>query len=73
MATLLNNNNLWSDQNNLQTDSQASKLAVIAGAIRQEKSDTEDSKDMQKQIDYLSSEMEELKRQMNRMTSPRRR
>lgn len=52
-------------------------LATVAAILaieeaRQEQSVSGDSKNMQKQIDYLSSEMEELKKQMKRFTSPRR-
>ena len=87
----MNNNNYRFEQGILQTESQAAKLAVIAGAIttlgdglatvaallaieeaRQEESDTGNNKNMQKQIDYLSSEMEELKKQIKRLTPPRR-
>jgi hypothetical protein len=92
-ANDLNRNNLRFEQDNpdLQTDSQADKLAVIAGAIttfgdalatmaallaieeaRQEKNDGGDNKSMQKQIDYLTSEMEQLKRQMKKLTPLRR-
>ena len=90
-ATPLNNNNFRFDQDILQTDSQAAKLAAIAAAIvtlgdglatvavllaieeaRQEQSDSGDSKNMQKQINYLTSEMEELKRQMKKLTPTRR-
>lgn len=52
-------------------------LATVAALLaieeaRQEQSDTRDSKNMQKQIDDLSSEMEDLKRQIRRLTPPRR-
>ena len=76
------------DNQNLQTDSESAKLAVIGGAIttlgdalttmaaalaieeaRQEQGKTGDNKNIQKQIDYLTSEIEKIKRQMNR---PRR-
>jgi len=88
----LNKNNRGFEQDNsdLQTESQAAKLAVIAGAIttfgdalatmaavlaieeaRQEKNDSVDNNSVQKQIDYLSLEMERLKRQMKKLTPPR--
>ena len=77
------------DSQNLQTDSESAKLAVIAGVIttfgdalatlaavlaieeareevRQEQGNTGDNKNMQKQIDYLTSELDKIKRQMNR-------
>lgn len=90
----LHKNNLFSfnenpDSQNLQTDSESAKLAVIAGVIstfgdalatlaavlaieeareeaRQEQSNNGDNKNMQKQIDHLTSEIEKIKRQMNR-------
>ena len=86
----LHKDNLFSfndnpDSQNLQTDSESAKLAVIAGVIttfgdalatlaavlaieeaRQEQGDTGANKNMQKQIDYLTSEIEKIKRQMNR-------
>lgn len=85
-----NNNNFRLDQGILQTESQAAKLAVIAGVIttlgdglatvaallaieeaQQEQTNSGENKNMQKQLDYLSSEMEELKKQIKRLT-PRR-
>lgn len=72
------------DSENLQTDSQSAKLAVIAAAIttfadalatiaavlaieeaRQEQADNGDNKKMQKQINYLTSEIEKIKKQIN--------
>lgn len=52
-------------------------LATVAALLaieeaRQEQSDAGDSKNMQKQIDELSSEMEDLKRQMRRLRPQRR-
>ncbi len=52
-------------------------LATVAALLaieeaQQEQSDTADNKNMQKQIDYLSSEMVELKKQIKRLTPPRR-
>lgn len=87
-ANSLNKSNLFFNENqvsqNLQTDSESAKLAVIAGVIttsgdalstmaavlaleeaRQEQGNTGDSKNMQKQIDYLTSEIEKIKRQIN--------
>ena len=85
----LNKKNIFSPNENqgsqnLQTDSESDKLAVIAGVIttfgdalstlaavlaieeaRQEQSNNGDSKNMQKQINYLTSEIEKIKRQMN--------
>lgn len=82
----LNNSNFnfEQDNSNLQSDSQAAKLAVIAGAIitfgdalatiasvlaieedRQEKSNTSDNKSLQKQIDYLTSEIKKIKNQLS--------
>jgi len=85
-----NNKRFEQDNSDLQTESQAAKLAVIAGAIttfgdvlatmaavlaieeaRQEKNDSVDNNSVQKQIDYLSLEMERLKRQMKKLTPPR--
>ena len=85
-----NNRGFEQDNSDLQTESQAAKLAVIAGAIttfgdalatmaavlaieeaRQEKNDSVDNNSVQKQIDYLSLEMERLKRQMKKLTPPR--
>lgn len=52
-------------------------LATVAALLaieesRQEQSDTKESKNMQKQIDDLSSDMEELKRQIKILTTPSR-
>ena len=71
------------DSQNLQTDSESAKLAVIAGVIttfgdalatlaavlaieeaREEKNGNGNNKNMQKQIDYLTSEFEKLKKQV---------
>ena len=90
----LHKNNLFSfnenpDSQNLHTDSESAKLAVVAGLIstfgdalatlaavlaieeareeaRQEQGNTGDNKNMQKQIDNLTYEIEKIKRQMNR-------
>ena len=51
-------------------DALSTLAAVLAlEEARQEQNNAGDSKNMQKQIDYLTSEIEKIKRQMN---SPRR-
>ena len=47
-------------------DALSTLSAVLAiEEARQEQNNTGDSKNMQKQIDYLTSELEKIKRQMN--------
>jgi hypothetical protein len=47
-------------------DALSTMAAVLAiEEARQEQGDTGDNKNMQKQIDYLTSEIEKIKRQMN--------
>lgn len=69
------------DSQNPQIDSESAKLAVIAGvistfgealstlsavlAIEEERQEQGNTGNLQKQIDYLTSEMEKIKRQMN--------
>jgi len=66
---------------NHQTDSQSAKLAVIAGAIttlgdvlatmasvlaiEETRQEQDDSNNIQKQIDYLTFEMEKIKKHLN--------
>lgn len=82
----LNKNNLNFEQDNsdLQSDSQAAKIAVIAGAIstfgdalatlsaifaieeeRQEKNGASDNRNLQKQIDNLTYEIQKIKNQIS--------
>lgn len=79
-----NNFNFEQDNSDLQSDSQAAKIAVIAGAIstfgdalatlsailaieeeRQEKSGTSDNRNLQKQIDNLTYEIQKIKNQIS--------
>ena len=69
------------DKQNLQTDSQSAQLAVIAGvittfgdaiatlaavlAIEEAREEQNGNGNMQQQIDYLTSEFEKLKKQVN--------
>lgn len=79
-----NNFNFEQDNSDLQSDSQAAKIAVIAGAIstfgdalatlsailaieeeRQEKSGTSDNRNLQKQNDNLTYEIQKIKNQIS--------
>ena len=93
VKSLHKNNSFSSDENpdmqNVHTDSESAKLAVVAGLLstfgdalatlaavlaieeareeaRQGQGNNGDNKNMQKQIDHLTSEIENIKRQMNR-------
>ncbi|SEM57629.1 hypothetical protein SAMN04487786_2163 [Paenisporosarcina quisquiliarum] len=79
-----NNFNFEQDNSDLQSDSQAAKIAVIAGAIstfgdalatlsailaieeeRQEKNGSSDNRNLQKQIDNLTYEIQKIKNQIS--------